>query len=248
MKSGNAVISVCGNFDPDRVAAQLETILSGLDSSAFDRSEPSFSGPARAEFAVRMDREQALVYRSYGGTGIRDDAYIVSELLDEYLSDMSGPLFVSVREKKGMAYFVGANRMVGVNTGMFTLYAGTRTEFVASVRAEFDAVLADVLSRGIPEAELARAKTRLKARRRLSTQTIGARANSALLDTLYGLPIQTNAEYDAKVDAVTADAIRDFALPRFVADKSVDFTIGPGLDAGVAQSPEVLASAQIRDR
>jgi zinc protease len=244
VKAGNAVISASGAFDPDRLVPKLEAILARMDSTPFVPAEPPFAGPVRTEMSVRMEREQAIVYRSYAGTGIRGDDYLVSEILDEYLSDMSGPLFVAVREEKGMAYFVGASRMVGLGSGMFTLYAGTRPESAAAVRAEFDKVLADLAQRGIPTSELARAKTRLKARRRLATQTIGARANSALLDALYNLPILTNAQYDRQVDAIGAEDTRLYARAHFAGETCVDFTIGPEL----AAAESVLTSAPERPR
>ena len=234
VRSGNAVLAVCGNFETEKTFARLEALLTALNPQPFEPVEIPFDGPENAEIAASMDREQAVLFRSFNGPGVRSEEYLASEVLDEYLSDMSGPLFVNVREKKGMAYFVGASRMVGVNTGMFSLFAGTKPELVPAVRAEFGAVLDEIRRRGIPETELARSKTRLKARRRLSTQTIGSKANSALLEALYGLPLSTHASYDAKVDAVTPERVRNFAASVLQETRRVDFAIGPGLAQGSA--------------
>jgi len=227
VRAANSVISVCGDFDPARTLPRLESILAALPTTRFEAKEPPFKGPACCDIVERMEREQAIVFRSFRGPGVRGDDNYVADLLDEVLSDMSGPLFVSARERKGLAYFVGASRMTGIHTGMFTLYGGTRPDQIAMLRAEFDMVLEDIRQRGISDAELQRGRTRLKSRRRLSMQTIGARANNALLETLYGLPPETSAQFDARIDAISMEDIRFFARNYLRDDTRVDFAIGP---------------------
>jgi zinc protease len=227
VRAGNSVISVCGDFDPARTLPRLELILSSMPVSEFVPQEPPFRGPKPCDFIEHMDREQAIVFRSFRGPGVRGDDNYVADLLDEVLSDMSGPLFVSARERKGLAYFVGASRMTGIHTGMFSLYGGTRPDQVPMLRAEFDAVLEDIRQRGISEAELQRGKTRLKSRRRLSMQTIGSRANHVLLETLYGLTPENVTQFDAHIDAISMEDIRSFARNYLREDARVDFAIGP---------------------
>jgi zinc protease len=227
VRAGNSVVSICGDFDPSVTLPKLTDILSQLPNAEFIAQEPPFKGPKVSDTIEHMDREQAIVFRSFRGPGVRGAENYVADLLDEVLSDMSGPLFVSARERKGLAYFVGASRMTGVHTGMFTLYGGTRPDQVAQLRAEFDAVLEDIRQRGISEEELQRSRTRLKSRRRLSMQTIGARANNALLETLYGLPTETVAQFDGKIDAISMEDIRFFARNYLRDDARVDYAIGP---------------------
>ncbi len=240
IRARNSVLSVCGDFDPAQLRPRLEKMLLALPELPFTPSEPPFEGPQKQSIVENMEREQAVIFRSYSGPGVRSADYAAAEALDEALSDMSGQLFISIRERKGLTYFVGASRMVGVHTGSFTLYAGTRPDQVEQVREEFNRTLDGIRAVGLPEAELARARTRLKARRRLGMQTIGARANSVLLDTLYGLPIQTNADYDARIDALTPDSIRDFATRYLDENKRVDFVIGP-MQEQLAKSHTQLA-------
>jgi len=47
-------------------------------------------------------------------------------VLHEILSGMAARLFKLMREEKGLAYFVSASRAVGVDGGMFYLYADTQ--------------------------------------------------------------------------------------------------------------------------
>ena len=239
----NSVLSVCGDFDPAELLPRLEEMLLALPDTSFTPNEPAFDGPRKQNIVEEMEREQAVLFRSYSGPGVRSEDYNAAEVLDETLSDMSGPLFIAVRERKGLTYFVGASRLVGVNTGTFTLYGGTRPDQVEQVRTEFDLVLEQIRATGLPAGELLRSQTRLKARRRLGMQSIGSRANSVMLDTLYGLPIQSTADYDAKIDAITPEIIRDFARQYLRDEKRVDFVIGPMRGAkSEAQSEGVEAS------
>jgi zinc protease len=232
VRGPNSVISICGDFETDKVLPRLKEILSEVPDTDFTPLETPFAGPKTNDVVEDMDREQAIVFRSFRGPGVRGEDNNVADLLDEVLSDMSGPLFVNARERKGLAYFVGASRMTGVHTGMFTLYGGTRPDQVAMLRAEFDSVLESIRLHGITDAELARARTRLKSRRRLSMQTIGARANHVLLETLYNLPSENVTQFDKKVDAITMEDICVFARSYLRDDCRVDYAIGPLDEAG----------------
>ena len=48
--------------------------------------------------------------------------------MNELLSGMSSRLFERVREDKGMAYYVGSTRVLGLRDSMFVLYAGTHPD------------------------------------------------------------------------------------------------------------------------
>src|SRR5690606_12762937 len=134
----NSVFVVCGDFDPDRIVPLLTPMIDGIDPFRFNRAQSDFQGPLTQDVVETMSREQAVVFHSYQGAGLTEEDYHASELLDEIFSDMSGCLFNRVREEKGLAYFVGATRLIGIDTGMFTLYGGTSPETADQLRSEFD--------------------------------------------------------------------------------------------------------------
>lgn len=223
----NSVFVVCGDFDPDRIVPLLAPMIDGIDPFRFNRAQSDFQGPLAQDIVEVMNREQAVVFHSYQGAGITEEDYLASELLDEIFSDMSGPLFHSVREEKGLAYFVGATRLVGVDTGMFTLYGGTSPETADQLRSEFDLAVDRVRKSGLTPEELSRAQARLKAHRRMGLQTIGARAATVGLDVLYGLPLNNWRTYDARMDALTVDDVTNFACKRLDPNRRVTLQIGP---------------------
>ena len=75
--------------------------------------------------------------------------------------------------------------------------------------------------------ELTRCQTRLKAGKRMGMQTNSARAMQAALNSVYGLPVNDWRTYDARVDAVTLDSIRDFARRYFQPQQRVQLVVKP---------------------
>ena len=174
-----------------------------------------------------MDREQAVVLQAYPDVGIKDERYVVGEMLNELFSGMSSRLFERVREDKGMAYYVGSSRVVGLHSSMFVFYAGTHPSQAAEVIIEIDAEIAHVAAGEVTEEELARCRTRLKAARPMGRQTIGARAMHAAINLTYELPLDDDAEHAEKLDGVDATAMAEFAKEFFDVQRQVRIIVQP---------------------
>lgn len=226
--SGNVVLVAAGDFDPKTLAPKLKAFLAKLPRGAAPKSAAVFTAPGDVgDFTEKQPREQAVVFQAFPGPGLKSADYYVGEVADELFSGMSSNLFERVREEKGLAYFVRSSRVTGVEAGMFTFYAGTAPATAAEVLREIDAEIARVQAGEVTAAELTRCQTRLKAGRRMGLQTNGARAMHAGLNTLYGLPPDDAATYDAKIDAVTIGDLREFALRRFQRGLRTQLVVGP---------------------
>jgi len=228
--ASNVVLSVSGDFDRANLQARLQPLLeSGISTEPFtvDRT-PAYPGPAEAVNVVEtMDREQAVVLQAYPDVGIKDERYVVGEMLNELFSGMSSRLFERVREDKGMAYYVGSSRVVGLHSSMFVFYAGTHPSQAAEVIIEIDAEIARVAAGEVTEEELARCRTRLKAARPMGRQTIGARAMHAAINLTYELPLDDDAEHAEKLDGVDATAMAEFAKEFFDLQRQVRIIVQP---------------------
>ncbi len=222
--ASNLVISAAGDFDAVMVQEYLQNLLEERVSQA-ELNEPIdgiFEGPSVAfEGVESMDREQAVVLHGYPDAGIFNADYYASEMLNELFSGMSSRLFEQVREDKGMAYYVGSSRVVGLRTGMFVFYAGTHPDQAQAVVEEIDLEIERIKAGEIEDEELVRCRTRLKAARPMGRQTIGARAVSAAMNLTYGLPIDDDDEYFAKLDEIDASILASFAKKHFDQNRSV---------------------------
>ena len=225
---GNTVVAVAGDFDEKTLVPALARWLAKLPRGAAP-ARPARHAPApAADHAQTRECRQALVFDAFPGPGALDRDDTVATVLHEILSGMAARLFERVREEKGLAYFVSASRVVGVEDGMFYLYAGTQPGKEGEVLAEFDAELARIAAGEIEPAELARAITRLQASRRMRLQTNAARAAEAAVRTLLGLPLETLGETDKRLAAVDAGAVADFARRWLAAGRRQRLVVRPG--------------------
>jgi zinc protease len=110
---------------------------------------------------------------------------------------------------------------------MFYFMAGTAPGSEGAVLAEIDAEIARVAAGGVEPAELARCQTRLKAGRIMGMQTNAARAAQAGLNAIYGLPVNDWKNYPARIDAVTVDALAQFAQRYFKPTARVRLVVRP---------------------
>ena len=231
VRRGNIVISACGDLDQQGLVEKLnQSLASKLGDQRFDKiAQPVFAAPTAVDGVEYMDREQAVVLQGFPDVGIVDDDFVVGEVLNELLSGMSSRLFERVRDEKGLAYYVGATRVLGLGTSMFVLYAGTHPDHAEAVIQEMHAELTRIAEGAVHADELTRCRTRLKAARVMGRQTIGSRAMHAAINWTYGLPIDDDADYAAKLDACDVSRLQRFVQERLNPQHRVQLVVRPPL-------------------
>lgn len=230
VRASNVVLSVCGDFDPALVRSALQPLFEEkLSTLPFESPQQvEFKGPEKAlDLHEPMAREQSVVLYGFPDLGIKHPDYVVSEVLNELFSGMSSRLFESVREDKGMAYYVGSTRIVGLEAGMFLFYAGTHPSQANEVLKEIVGEIARVAAGDVLEEELARCRTRLKAARKMGRQTIGSRAMHAAIQASYGLALDDDAEHAEQLDRITSETLAAHASEYFATARGVRMVVGP---------------------
>ncbi len=224
----NCVISVSGDFDRDEILASLRKYFENAKGPEVPPALPAFGAPAaRGRRDEKRACEQAVVFLGFPDAGVIDDDYIAGQLLDELLSGMASRLFISVREERGMAYFVGASRMSAINGGLFYLYAGTNSEQVEPVLDAMREELARIRAGEISEEEISSGKTRLRTAQRMARQSPGARSLNAGLNVLYGRSANRDAEWEKRLNALDAGALAAFANRHLREEASLAYVITP---------------------
>ena len=227
-RGGNLVLGVSGDFEEDELIPKLSELFGGITDTVFVPETVPFDGPAcPGAFEQNLEREQAVVFQAYPDVGIVDPRYHTGEILVELFSEMSGRLFLRVREELGLAYFVGALRISGIDSGMFYFCCGTHPNSHHQVEAEFDEEIRRVLSGGITDDELRRCQRRLKAQNRMGLQAIGSCAMQAALNVTYGLPVNDWSNYDERIDSITTEDLWKFATDMFNPDSVVKLVVKP---------------------
>jgi len=144
----------------------------------------------------------------FPGTTLTHPDRFALELIQETCSDLGSRLFLRIRERLGLAYYVGAQNFVGLVPGFFAFYAGTSPENAQRVEHELLQEAALLASEGLSEDELRRAKAKILGQKKIARQDLGSLAMSTALDELYGLGFDFSDQEDQLFEAVTTDQIR----------------------------------------
>jgi zinc protease len=206
----NCVLAIFGDVDADATRAAVEkTFHSWLAGAEALNGLPSIAPVREVKRVVETrDKKQAVLVVGFQGTTLHHEDRYALELIQEALSDLGSRLFMRVREKLGLAYYVGAQNFLGLLPGYFAFYAGTEPEKVALVEAEMLLEAEALRKEGLSEQELRRSKAKVLGQKKIARQDLGNYAMNAALDELYGLGFQHGDVEDAHYEAVTLHDIR----------------------------------------
>jgi zinc protease len=149
------------------------------------------------------DKKQAVLVVGFPGTSIYAEDRYALELLQEACSDLGSRLFMRIREKLGLAYYVGAQNFLGLVPGYFAFYVGTEPEHAALVEGELLKEAEALRTEGLTDEELKRSKAKVIGQKKIARQDLGSYAMTTALDELFGLGYQNIDLEDTKYEAVT---------------------------------------------
>jgi zinc protease len=173
------------------------------------------------------DKKQAVLVLCFPGTTLFDPDRYALELLQESCSDLGSRLFLRIREKLGLAYYVGAQNFVGLAPGYFAFYAGTAPDKAELVEKEILNEVELLRTEGLTAEELSRAKAKIIGQKKIARQDLGSLAMATALDELYGLGYNHLDHEDALFEAVTLEQIQAVARKYFLPDAFVIATLKP---------------------
>jgi predicted Zn-dependent peptidase len=208
----NLVVAGSGKVDHDELATRIDELFG--DRRTGPRTERG-GPPPRPHIAVdvhnRPTEQGHIVIGAEGLHRADEDRHALTVLDTVVGGGMSSRLFQEVREKRGLAYSVYSYRSLFADTGSFVVYAGTTPQNVHTVmdiiRSEFESILSD----GITEAELARAKGHVKGSLVLSGEDPGSRMNRLGRQQLTTGEILSIDELIERFDRLSMDDIRRVA-------------------------------------
>ncbi|MDR1817230.1 MAG: insulinase family protein [Puniceicoccales bacterium] len=237
----NCVLAVCGDFDARTALADLENKFGRWNAAnapaaggAGDGGTGASGAPSETALPAATGRieetravSQAVVFLGFPDTGIVEEDFVTGSLIEEMLNGMASQIFMTVREERGMAYFVGAARVNGLHEGMFYLHAGTIPQHVESVLEAMRRDIARLREGRFIEGEIESAKARLRVVLRTATQTIGARAQWAVLNALYGLEVNRGPWLENRLNTLAPEDIRAFAARWLREERSLAYIVRP---------------------
>ena len=203
----NCVLAIYGDVRAEDVRAAVEKQFGAWKKSGGFLANLSPAPPSRGSqrLVETRDKKQAVLIAGFPGTTLHHDDRYALELLQEACSDLGSRLFTRIRDKLGLAYYVGAQNFLGLAPGYFAFYVGTDPEKVALVESELLKEAEDLRADGLTPEELKRAKAKVIGQKKIARQDLGGFAMSTALDELYGLGHQNIDTEDAKYEAVTLE-------------------------------------------
>jgi zinc protease len=158
-----------------------------------------------------LEKKQAVLCLGYPGLSATDERRYALAMLQEYCSDMAGPLFIRIREELGLAYQVGATQFLGHDAGMLAFYLSTAPEQLELAQAEMLQVLSTIQSGGIPVDAFEDVRATVLSSLTLQAQSPGATARNAAMQMMYGLPADHHRRVHQRILALTPADVRVLA-------------------------------------
>lgn len=206
--AGNIVISIFGDITMPEAKNIAEKYFGNMRKKALEiKTTPAApSLPARAK--RRSDNQQTIILMGFPGLSVDDKNADTATLLQNMLSGLSSKLGIDVREKRGLVYYIGAYNQLGIDPGMFVLYAGTREDAVAEVEELMNTEIKRLATEGPSSEELERARKRVIAGFEINLQDHSEIATTCALNELYGLGHMHVFKTEERFGSITAEDVR----------------------------------------
>ncbi|HTW82699.1 MAG TPA: pitrilysin family protein [Candidatus Sulfotelmatobacter sp.] len=204
-------VTAAGNLEHDAVVALVAEAFAGFAGPA----QPPV--PERPRFTPALDvtvdeTEQAYVMLGTPGLSLRDERRYALSLLDTVLGGgMSSRLFQEIREKRGLVYTVYSFQAGYRRAGLFGVYAGTSPENVQECIDVIGEQFRTLRETPVGDEELALAKEHIKGSLTLSLESTSSRMiRLGRNEFALGRNVEPE-EIEERIDAVTADEVRELA-------------------------------------
>ncbi|MDD3486978.1 MAG: pitrilysin family protein [Candidatus Moranbacteria bacterium] len=230
----NTVVCVAGNFGEEgeeKVIRDVKKIFSKMKKGGVNgkvKTVERQSGPNIKIKHKKTDQVHLILgFRGYGM--FHPDRYALALLANILGGTMSSRLFLSVRERQGLAYYVKAGTEEYSDCGYFSVRAGVDTDR-RKIEKTVKTILAEVkktLAKGVTAKELQSAKDNLRGRMALTLESSDEVASYFAGQELARREIKTPEQILAKIEKISRDDILKVAKDVFANEKLNLAFIGP---------------------
>ena len=143
---------------------------------------------------------------------------------------MSSRLFIQVRERKGLCYFIRTSNTPMEDTGTFVIQSGLEAARMPLALRTIKAEVAKIKSSGVTARELAEAKENLRGRLLLTLEDSSDRADWFATQELFMPKVKSPEQYLQAVSKVTAAQVKAAAKQILDLSRLTVAAIGPFKD------------------
>jgi len=221
------VLSAAGSVDHDELVRHAEAQFGRLNGGVGGRFEPArYVGGTRTSV---KPFEQSHLLMAFAGPSYRArDFYTAQVFSGLFGGGMSSRLFQEVRERRGLCYAIYSSCWALADTGLFGIHAATGPEMMSKLIEVVGDELIGAAAEKPADAELARAKAQLKAGLLMGLESSSARAEQMARQLLLFDRLMEPPELIERIDAVTAEAVRELAANLVSASPPSVTVVGAG--------------------
>jgi len=154
--------------------------------------------------------------------------------------NMSSRLFISVRERNGLAYYIHTSVDTTTDTGYLVTQAGIKNGSLEKAAELILKEYRDIKKNGISERDLAKAKDYIRGKMHLSLDATDAQASFYAMQEVMGEQVLTPHEKLEMIDKVTVEDVRKVAEEIFKDDRLNLSVIGNIEEAEKKKLEEIL--------
>jgi zinc protease len=214
VRAACGVLAVVGDVDPVEAAALVAArfdVLAPREAPPL-RAAPWAAGARRAESRAKNQTALALFFP---GPARNDPSRHAAQLLVGIASGLGGRFFDELRDRRSLAYTVQAFASPRRLAGAVGAYIATSPEREDEAREGLLAEFARLRDEPVSVEELTRARTYALGTHAIARQGGGTLLGDMIDAWLFGEGLAELDDYEARVQAVTAEAIQQLARERF---------------------------------
>ena len=228
----NMVVALAGNFKKAEALSLIKKHYAHQkphDVSGFSAARDIQKKPAVSAFYKKTDQAH-LVLGVRGIKLVHPNRYTAAVLATILGGGMSSRLFINVREKRGLAYYVNASNESYLDTGTFCASAGVDLKRIDEAIKVILAEFSQIASEKVGERELKKAKEYIKGKVILSWEDSRTVAFAYGADELMEGKVRSLRDYLKLIDEVTAEDVLRVSRDLFKESKLNLAVIGPFKD------------------
>ncbi len=230
--SSNAVVVVAGNIDVENTFSKIEKAFSKMpDGRKVEKLKvKELQNKPKVKFK-KKDVDQTHVRIGVRGFNMFDERRYPMMVLQTILGgNSSSRLWMELREKLGLTYYVGASAEEYTDTGYLVTSAGVPHEKLPEVAKKIVQVLKEVKKNGVSQKDMDFAKEYLRGSMALAFESTDEVASFLAGQELFYKKVMTPEDILAKIEKVKRSDIIKVAREIFRAEKINMAAIGPHED------------------
>ena len=227
------VVTVAGNFEVKKIKQQIEELF-GVKRNNKRKLPKKKTVEKQSSPQIRLvnkKTDQTHLVLGFRSVDMFDSKKYALNLLSTILGGgMSSRMFLSIREREGLTYYIHTSSELGRDAGMFVVQAGVAKENLEKAVRLILKEIKKITDKKVLTRELKKAKERLKGNVKIGLETVQSKAGFFGYQELFYGNVKNTEEILAKYEKITAEDIQNVAKYIFKDSKLNLAVVGPYKD------------------